>query len=135
MGIVLWFVTDGGVTGLSWYFGWVLAMSTKILWDGKGQSEGNPELMESLQSESTSLLALEFNIFTIVTTAPSTREWHTTLAGEKKKQQITQCQTWTSRYRSKKHVKGHQDKLSKSSNTKNDEDKDKKKDQKLTWQA
>eukprot|EP00957_Ditylum_brightwellii_P124268 9472653-Ditylum_brightwellii.AAC.1 len=33
------------------------------------------------------------------------------------------------------HVKGHQDKLSKPSNTKNNEDKDKKKDQKITWQA
>eukprot|EP00957_Ditylum_brightwellii_P029570 2234285-Ditylum_brightwellii.AAC.1 len=30
------------------YYGWVVAMDTTILWKGRGHSEGNPEMVESL---------------------------------------------------------------------------------------
>ena len=54
----LYFVTDGGATEGHGYFGWVIATHTKILWQGKGKVHGNPHLMESLRTESVSMLAM-----------------------------------------------------------------------------
>eukprot|EP00957_Ditylum_brightwellii_P028415 2145593-Ditylum_brightwellii.AAC.1 len=58
MGSELWIATDGGVKGPLGYFRWVIATKTQILWEGHGQSQSNPELVESLQAESTALLAV-----------------------------------------------------------------------------
>eukprot|EP00957_Ditylum_brightwellii_P042699 3233550-Ditylum_brightwellii.AAC.1 len=51
MGSELWVAADGGVKGSLGYFGWVIATETQVLWEGKGQSQSNPELIESLQAE------------------------------------------------------------------------------------
>eukprot|EP00957_Ditylum_brightwellii_P016382 1231542-Ditylum_brightwellii.AAC.1 len=48
MGSALWIVTDRGMKGPLGYFGWVIAMDTQVLWEGKGQAQSNPYLIESL---------------------------------------------------------------------------------------
>eukprot|EP00957_Ditylum_brightwellii_P051164 3878748-Ditylum_brightwellii.AAC.1 len=86
IGTTLWFVTDGEVTGLIGYFGWVIATSIHILWEGRGHSEGNPELMESLRLERTGLLALEQqNIYITAITIHFKKAWQDTVKNKKKK--------------------------------------------------
>eukprot|EP00957_Ditylum_brightwellii_P166431 12668690-Ditylum_brightwellii.AAC.1 len=58
LGTLLWFVTDGGVKGPFGYFGVVIATDTQILWEGYGHSQSNPDVVESLCTESSGLLAV-----------------------------------------------------------------------------
>ena len=58
MGSALWIATDRGVKGPLGYFGWVIATDTQVLWEGKGQAQSNPDLIESLRAESIALLAV-----------------------------------------------------------------------------
>eukprot|EP00957_Ditylum_brightwellii_P099905 7613009-Ditylum_brightwellii.AAC.1 len=48
MGSVLWIATDSGVKGPLRYVRWVIATDTQVLWEGKGQAQSNPDLIESL---------------------------------------------------------------------------------------
>eukprot|EP00957_Ditylum_brightwellii_P082282 6256238-Ditylum_brightwellii.AAC.1 len=54
----LYFVTDGGETNGVGYYGWVIATMCGILVEGKGHATGLPPLMESLCTESMSILSL-----------------------------------------------------------------------------
>eukprot|EP00978_Attheya_sp_CCMP212_P022685 scaffold68115_cov70-Attheya_sp.AAC.3 len=54
----LYLVSDGGATEGHGYFGWVIATESIILWNGKGRVQINPNLMESLRTESVGLLSL-----------------------------------------------------------------------------
>eukprot|EP00957_Ditylum_brightwellii_P087061 6626926-Ditylum_brightwellii.AAC.1 len=58
LGTSLWFVTDGRVKGPFGYFGWVIATDRQILLEGYGHSQSNPDLVESLCTESSGLLAV-----------------------------------------------------------------------------
>eukprot|EP00957_Ditylum_brightwellii_P000659 51095-Ditylum_brightwellii.AAC.1 len=49
---------DGGVKGPFGYFWWVIATDTQILWEGYGHSQSKPDLVESLCTESSGLLAV-----------------------------------------------------------------------------
>ena len=53
---VIWIVSDGGVTENTGYYGWVIADSYKILFEGSGITLGNPDQMDSLRAESSSML-------------------------------------------------------------------------------
>eukprot|EP00957_Ditylum_brightwellii_P148607 11314322-Ditylum_brightwellii.AAC.1 len=56
--IKVFLVSDGGeVDGLS-YFGWVMGTHTEELVHHKGHAAGNPNLFESLRSESIGALSL-----------------------------------------------------------------------------
>jgi hypothetical protein len=54
----LYLVSDGGAVDGHGYFGWVIATGTTVLWKGRGGTPGNPNLMESLRTESFGLLSL-----------------------------------------------------------------------------
>eukprot|EP00957_Ditylum_brightwellii_P008878 672542-Ditylum_brightwellii.AAC.2 len=58
LGSQLWLVTNRGVKGSLGYFGWVIAFTTHVLWQGYSQSQGNPDLMESLRAESYGALSI-----------------------------------------------------------------------------
>ena len=52
----LWVVTDGGVSDSIGYYGWVIATSSTILYEDKGQITGNEEEMDSCRAEAGALL-------------------------------------------------------------------------------
>eukprot|EP00957_Ditylum_brightwellii_P044664 3386221-Ditylum_brightwellii.AAC.1 len=48
---ILYYVTDGGADDGIGYFGWVIAIDTKIITKGYGQAHGSKHQMESLRAE------------------------------------------------------------------------------------
>eukprot|EP00957_Ditylum_brightwellii_P198414 15120224-Ditylum_brightwellii.AAC.1 len=53
----IWIGSDGGLKTLDGTFGWVIATATNTMGENNGYALGNRKLMETLRTESISLLS------------------------------------------------------------------------------